>query len=195
VGNARNSMRLFTAVELPSGLRKKLLSVAGALKGTLAGGRWVSEQQLHVTLLFLGAVDVSDLSEVQRRMADVGGELPCWRSSLSGLGAFPTPRKARVLWAGVRGGEELFDSLFKGLRETLAPFCEKVENRRYTPHVTLARFSGRPPPGVLGAVEEAADRGWGEFSVGEVTLFESRLSPRGATYAPLLRASLSKGSL
>jgi len=154
----------------------------------LGGARWVAADKLHVTLLFLGGVEPEAVKDISGEMGRLAAGMARWSSRVRGLGAFPTPRRPRVLWAGVEGRRECFEELYSGLERRLAPFREKKEKRAYTPHITLARFKGRTAGSLEEVVQSFAGTDWGELKVDELTLFESRLSPKGAEYIPLFTA-------
>jgi len=168
-------------------MKSKLASVSSELRGDLTGARWVRPDNLHVTLLFLGRVEDSRLKDVCSHLKEVGQSVEPWRARVKAIGVFPTPERPRVLWAGVEGGRERFDELYGLLCGVLGPFCEKAAMRTFTPHITLARFKGRPGGRVSEVIEQYSNKDWGALAVAELTLFESQLSPKGAKYIPLYR--------
>jgi 2'-5' RNA ligase len=106
--------------------------------------------------------------------------------SLSGLGAFPRPRRARVVWAGIDDPQTLLAALAAELGEALRAVGYEPEDRAYTAHLTLARFK-TPSPVELPDLPDPP----GPFTVDRVTLFRSRLSPSGARYEVMHEAYLS----
>ena len=187
-----DQMRLFTAIELPEEIRSGLSRFSQSLARFLNCGRWVAEENLHVTFLFLGSVDACSVAEIAALMKKTAAEFQGWPCEVSGLGCFPNASVARVLWAGMAGGEDYFADLFAKLQESIGKFCAKIESRRFTPHVTLARFEKKPPRELAEAVEKNKDRVWGQARVEKVTLFESKLSPQGPQYTVVERVPLGK---
>lgn len=183
--------RLFVALQLPDPLRQ---AVCGLQYG-LRNARWLDEDGLHLTLAFLGEVDNS----AQRRIEDALGTVtaPALRMALHGLGCFPPRGAPRVLWTGASPKSELA-SLARAVRRALERMGLTPERRKFTPHVTIARFRGPPSPTEL-------ERYIGTHSLFRTTdadvvsfhLFSSVLRASGARYTmettfPLTDASFER---
>lgn len=142
--------------------------------------RWVAPDQLHITLAFLG--DHADLGDVTARLA--GFAVPAFATSLQGLGAFPRPRAARVLWMGVCAGRAEMAGASAAIHARLAV----RPDQRFTAHLTLAR--SRVPRDLSGVVgrDRAAIIEW---NVDEIVVFESTLGRRGAVHRAHARIPLS----
>jgi 2'-5' RNA ligase len=186
-------MRCFVAVELDRALRAPLLDLLRQQLPRTRDVRWCTEQQLHVTLKFLGDVADGQLSAVCDAVEGAARSVAPFALHLSGLGCFPSPRSPRVLWCGVEdpaGGcarwLELADPLFEELGFSR-------EARAFHPHVTLGRSKGPGGGEVMRRVlGQLAVPPTPEMTVGQVVLFESRLSPRGAQYTARLTAPLGR---
>lgn len=186
-------MRCFIAVELEQALRRPLLHLLREQLPRTRDVRWCTEQQLHVTLKFLGDVSDSQLPALCDAVAAASEFVQPFPVRLSGLGVFPSPRNPRVLWCGVEDSNrgcarwlELADPLFEELGFPR-------EARAFHPHVTLGRSKNAGGSGVMRQVLDELDApSTPEMTVGEVVLFESRLLPRGAQYTSLFRAPLGK---
>jgi len=149
--------------------------------------KWVRREQLHVTLQFLGRV--SDEEALVAALIDGVSSVPSFALQLGGAGAFPKPRRAAIVWAGVRAGEAEIVALAEGLQEAAATAGFTPEDRRFHPHVTLARVPRpRPVDALLAALGD--DPIGAPFEVGEVVLFESDTRPDGAVYAERARLRL-----
>ena len=130
-------MRLFVAIPLPPDVR---LVLAG-LSGGVPGAGWLPAENLHLTLRFLGELDDHLFEDVCHGLSQVGGE--AFALELAGVGHFGDRRQARVLWAGVRPSEAL--ARLRGRVERALQNCGLPrEERRFHPHVTLARLRGAP---------------------------------------------------
>ena len=133
----------------------------------------------------------------ESRLADVAAALqraarvPAFEVEIRGLGAFPTPGRPRVLWAGAPGSPA-FTRLAEEVDQALVALGFPPEGRGFTPHVTLGRVR---EPGrnvaLTEALEAAAARGFGALPVERVALMRSDLSPRGARYTELAATPLS----
>jgi len=144
-----------------------------------AGARWVPRQNLHVTLFFLGRVDDPRVAEVSGAIGSAVGGLVDFPLQLEGLGAFPNPRRARVLWAGLADPAGGLRALAGAVADALEPLGFAREERAFRGHVTLARLD-RPAPVRLDASVAPM-----RFTADRVILFESRLSRPAPAYAPV----------
>ena len=177
-------MRTFIAIELEPALRRPLVKLLGDLPDS-RDIRWCSENQLHVTLKFLGEVRPDQLAPVCDAAKVAGAQVQPFTMRITGLGAFPTPRSPRVLWCGVedltqscRRWVELADPLF-------AQLGFEPENRAFTPHITLGRSRGPAGTGVMREVLETSPApDTPAMTVRQLIVFESHLAPTGARYTP-----------
>ena len=179
---ARLMHRLFVAIRPPAPVRAQLLG----LMGGVAGARWLSEDQLHLTLRFIGEVDRHVARDVDAALSGV--HHPSFAIALSGLGAFDRRGDPVTLWAGVAPQEPL-RALHKKLDQALARVGVEPERRAYRPHITIARL-----PRGAGLIRSPVEQ-WGgvagpPFAVDEFRLFESRLTPDGPVYTVVERYAL-----
>lgn len=184
-------MRTFIAIELDPMLREPLVKLLRKDLPRDRDVRWCAENQLHVTLKFLGELDDEQLAGVREVVRNVCAQVEPFSIHLGALGCFPNPRAARVLWCGLEdetGGCRRWVELADPL---LAELGFERETRAFTPHITLGR--SKAPGGaqvfqrVLGSVTPPTA---GTMRVGQVVVFESRLLPSGAEYRPVFTAAL-----
>lgn len=179
-------MRAFVAVFPPLDLREALARAARELP--VAGDvRWVTPENVHLTLKFLGEVGEKDLARVAEALGPVSERHDPFEALVSGFGAFPSAGKARILWAGIDEGAERLGALARDVEAALEPLGFAPETRPYRPHLTLARARRRPVS--LGA--EAAKPGI-RFPVRRMDLVESVLGGEGAAYSTLVAYALSE---
>ena len=139
--------RLFFAL-WPDGPAVEALAALARDLATASGGKPVPPAKIHLTLAFLGDVDEQRVGEAIR--APEGERAPAFEMSLDSVGSF---RGARVAWAGCRKVPAALADLQSGLAGALASLGFALDERPYTPHVTLARKIVRPiPPGPAGAI-------------------------------------------
>lgn len=169
--------RLFVAVDLPEPHKARV----AALKTPLAGARWVPPDQIHLTLRFLGEVDEEGIASLKQALEEI--RFDPFPLALLGVGHFPQGHHPRVLWAGVEPSSPL-DDLYGALERALEGAGFPPEERRFSPHITLARLHGTP----AGAVElfENDNRAFAlvPFPVERFVLYASILSRAGAQHQP-----------
>ena len=190
-------MRLFVAVELDSTVAQKIADFSDELRRkamSLAPGArmtWVGPEQLHVTVRFIGEVDATQAAAIA---AALQPELTVknFEMIIEGAGAFPPTGAPRVLWAGIAIGADALSALEQEVSERLAACGVEREDRPYRPHLTLARVREASGLRSKPLFEKLAERRFGATPVEAITLFQSRTSPKGATYTPLQRTPLRK---
>jgi 2'-5' RNA ligase len=181
-------LRAFVAIFPPPEIREALLRAARDLfaRGDI---RWSRPGNVHLTLKFLGDVPEDDLDGVRVALAEVCGRHGPFEVETSGFGAFPSARKARVVWAGVGEGYDRLHSLVEDVEGSLENLGFAREGRAYRSHLTLGRARGSPAALDL---SEAAAQGL-RFPVREVELVRSVLGRAGAAYSTLEAYPLLEG--
>ena len=174
--------RLFVAIRPPLDIRERLL---GAMGGVSAA-RWQSEDQLHLTLRFIGEVDRHTAQDVDAALSGV--HHPRFEIALAGIGTFERRGEPVTTWAGVSPHEPV-KALHNKIDQALARAGLDPERRAFTPHITLARLPRGSGP-VHGLLASGGLLSSPPFPVDEFSLFESRLTPEGAAYTRLARYSL-----
>lgn len=167
--------RLFVAIPLPRDVRDRLL----ALCSGLPGARWVEPDNIHLTLRFIGEVADGEVREIAGALARV--DAPAFALSLAGVYHFGSARRARTLWAGVDRQPDLA-LLYGRVEQSLRRAGIAPDDRKFTPHVTLARLKGTPPPRLASYVQTHNLFRAGPFPVTEFALFRSFLSQDGAIH-------------
>lgn len=174
-------MRLFVGLSLPDTVRQQLLLLAGGLKGA----RWQRDDQLHITLRFLGEVDGAIASDIDESLAGIS--MQPFSVSVRGVGLFGTLNAPRILWAGVAPEADI-RRLHDKVAQRMADLGVVGDARKYAPHVTLARFGGsnntsRNVVSGLGEFVTAhGDLKTPAFDVNAFHLYSSVLSGEGPAY-------------
>jgi 2'-5' RNA ligase len=187
--------RLFVALEPPEPVRRRIAGVAGALRrgaGAAASEvRWVSEENLHLTLQFLGAVPEERVEAVEKAVASAAAGARPLSLEVKGAGGFPNARRPRVVWLGLSGDVAALEGLVADLGRRLTPLGFAPEARPFSAHLTLGRArDARGAPGLGGALAAAAQDEGIAWRAADLVLFESHLSPRGPRYEAVQRAPL-----
>lgn len=175
--------RLFVAIRPPEPIRDRLLDVIDESPDF----RWQSEEQLHLTLRFIGEVDrplANDLADSLRRI-----RAERFAICINGVGRFEG-RGGGALWAAIEPKPPV-----AALAAKIERVCQETgiepEHRAFHPHITLARWKGRRSREVREFLERARGLSSEPFEVSEFILFESRLSRHGAHYEPVMTYALA----
>src|SRR5262245_22860339 len=101
-------MRTFIAIDPGTAIRDRLVALQDTLARTGTEIKWVEPDNLHVTLLFLGEVNDTDVPAVCDVVAEgVAAHAP-FAMTIATTGCFPHPRRPRIIWAGVgQGAQEI----------------------------------------------------------------------------------------
>jgi 2'-5' RNA ligase len=135
-------MRLFTAIDISAEVKESIRALVARLR-PLAKITWSPVENLHITTKFIGEWPEPKLENMKKTLAAIPVPPP-FTIHVRGLGWFPNPRHPRVFWAGVEGGPPL-RALAQATEQAVAGLGVPVEQRPYSPHLTLARIKDRVP--------------------------------------------------
>ncbi|HZV07798.1 MAG TPA: RNA 2',3'-cyclic phosphodiesterase [Gemmataceae bacterium] len=186
-------LRTFIAVDVGKAIRDRLVALQDTLARAGTEVKWVEENNLHVTLLFLGEVEDRETPALCQAVADCCAGRDAFSISVETVGCFPNPRRPRVVWAGIGAGSAELIALHDALEPPLLDLgCYRREDRAYTPHITLGRVRGERSPTAALATALARQAKWqgGETNVREIHVLSSELTPQGPIYTVLSRAKL-----
>ena len=177
-------------------MKEALAGVVRELRASgIEGLRPVRPEGIHLTLKFLGDVPVDRISAIGAAAGRAAARHAPFALLLSGVGAFPSGRAPRVLWAGIAGDLDRLAALRASIDGCLVELGFARERRTFNPHLTLARLRDSAPreerSRALGVLKAAQPRGESSFDVDGVALFQSTLGPGGAVYRRLFRAPLA----
>ena len=176
-------MRLFLAVFPPPEIQNAAFAITESLRRANDGVSWVKLDNLHYTLRFIGEVG----EDGARRVAEAAHEAVrghrVFTAALGGPGAFPKPARARVIWVGLAEGAEALVAVARALETALRKKGFERAEHAFTAHLTLgrvrvpkddwtARLAAVTPP------EPARAR----FTIDQIRVVQSKLSPKGSTY-------------
>jgi len=186
-----SEIRAFIAIELPEAIHKALEELSHKLQIEIPSGvRWVATENQHLTLKFLGESAPSKLQLLSRSLpAALRTQAPV-TFSIGGLGAFPSLRRPRVLWVGIQAGPELTE-LHKAVESAAVGLGYVVEDKAFSPHLTLGRAQQHLPPRQIEQIADGLSRvsaqRLGSLTADSICLFKSDLKPEGPIYTPLAR--------
>lgn len=184
-------MRLFVGVDLPAEIKQALFEYQSELKFLGVNGSWKSQDNLHITLEFLGELDRTIIPALTLTLLKVANSFRPFELNISGLGAFPSFKRPHTLWTAVDGSLTELNRLRDDLHGELLNTDFRLDERKFKPHITLA---SRPK---LDNIDLSIfhTKQLGEFRVEDVVLFESKAINGRMVYTGLYRASLEKSEL
>ena len=185
-------MRSFVAVFPPKVVLDSVLQLQRSLSITLPGVRWVAPANLHFTLRFFGDLGREERASAARVIDAVTRERQPFDVELHGVGVFSSWKHPRVVWVGCGEGSEAFADLGRALELGFRDAGLSKADKPFKPHLTLGRwrdFGALIPEASIAACEKIGRLG--TFTLNEVGLIQSKLSPKGSTYVPLHRGRLA----
>jgi len=188
-------VRLFVGVDVGPQVAEAFTAVSDELRARAsslaprARITWVPADRAHVTVRFIGHVDDAAAGTITAVLAPPLAVTP-FDLAVRGVGAFPPSGSPRVIWAGLAGGVEPLTDVEREVSARLETCGIARVERPYHPHLTVARVKEGGGLRARALLEGLTERPFGTTRVEAITLFESRLSPKGPTYVPLLSIDL-----
>jgi 2'-5' RNA ligase len=175
-------IRTFIAVFPPPEVSSSLGEAVQEFRRVAPDAKWVAPANFHFTMRFLGDLAEERLDLLTRCVAEsIRGETP-FEVTLNGLGAFPNPKKPRVLWVGTGAGAERLASLAKNVEMELRRARFGKADKRFSPHLTVARWRRPQRSEAVAKLIETCPLEIGPFTVDAVCVMESKLRPQGPEY-------------
>ena len=187
-----NKWRMFVAIELPTPVRRKLIEHIGRLRTLVPDERasWVPEENLHLTLKFLGDVPLTKVELVAQATQSAAWMVEPFELVIGSSGAFPPTGQPRVLWIGIEDSSDHLGLLYQALETE----CEKAgfarEQRAFHPHLTIARL--REPQGSRQLTTMHKEIGFDRETVlaSDLAVVRSELRSAGSRHTVISRHSL-----
>jgi len=179
------TVRSFIAFDIDNELVVRRLSeVQGMLVNAGANLKLVKPQNIHVTMRFLGNISIPMVDLIHEELKQIS--FTPFDIELRGLGAFPSLRYARVVWAGIRKGADELVNVSSQLESCLRRLDFKPDRKGFSPHLTIARVrTGRHKAELVKCVEDLADYEFGVIKADCLRLKKSVLTPKGPIYTTL----------
>ncbi len=194
-----DEIRTFIAVELSEELKQALRGAQKQLRNAPGAYsvRWVSPDNMHLTLKFLGNVSRGRVEEIADAIRQATMGFTPFVLQAAGLGCFPNVRRPNVVWVGLEGDVERIVQLAQGIDDALGKRGFPREDRPFSPHLTLGRVSREArlsDRAALGdAIQKFPQTGYGRVPVKAVHLFQSDLRSGGPVYTVLQTVRLDAG--
>lgn len=175
-------------------MQRALHRAAAPLRDAVPAATWTAEENLHLTVKFIGATDPAEVDRIAATLAAVADGHRGVPLLLGRAGAFPNLRRPRVIWAGIEPAPRL-ELLHHDVEAALDAIGIPIEGRAFRPHVTLGRVKAPLEPDGVRALARAARRFTfeAEGTASSLDLMQSSLTPHGPRYRCLARAVLRAG--
>jgi len=184
-------MRLFIAATFPEAATRPLNERVARVKPRLPHASWVRAEAQHLTFAFLGEQDETLLATLTPLVEAALAATPRFDATLRGCGFFPNARRARVGWVGAEPRER-FVEVAETIRGAVKNAGVTLDSADFKPHLTLMRIRDAWPPASIATFDSAlGDFCSAPFPLEEVTLYSSRLDPRGAVHTPIRSFALA----
>jgi 2'-5' RNA ligase len=184
-------MRLFIAIEIPDEIKKEMVTVQERLRKTNVDASWTRAEGMHLTLKFLGEVPEKKVTEIVGGLHSAVDGIGPLKLSVSGVGTFPNPKNARVVWIGLAGDREELSRLQVAVENAMVLLGMAREERKFTPHLTLGRIKYiRSRDMWIKTLGEIKDISLPAFEATSISLMKSELKPSGAVYTEMGKVEL-----
>lgn len=179
-------MRTFIAVEVDEKLKEVFGKVQSEIYDKGAKIKWVSPQNMHMTLKFIGETKIEQAEEIKNILRICAGETKRFSMNFKSAGVFPDYKKPRVVWAGVSEGKQELVSLAKKIEDSLSPVGIPGEKRVFSAHMTLGRIKFQDSPALfIQALRTFEQTDFGTMTASQLVFFKSDLRKEGPVYEKL----------
>ncbi len=184
--------RIFVAIDISDEAKDKAAEYIKNLKDEFPDLRvgWEKTEKLHLTLKFLGDIDDTDLQRLNDAAFETAGQIPKFNLKTTATGAFPSQKKARVLWLGIEDEKGVLHKLAEVFETNCANQGFAIETRSFKAHLTIARL--REPQESKKLIERHLETKIEpvKFEVPEIVIYESHLQKSGSVYSVLSKHPL-----
>ena len=140
-------IRSFIAIDLPEEIKADLSGLQAKLRSkSKVSAKWVNLGSIHLTLKFLGNIEVSMTDSIIAAMEEAVSGIHSFSIRVKDLGVFPNLKRVNIVWVGLVGDIKRLQLLQRRIDSVLTPLGFKPESRPFTPHITLARLRDYTPP-------------------------------------------------
>jgi len=187
-------LRCFIAIEIPEAIKKSFAEIIDSLKKSGPDVKWVSDENIHITLQFLGETEESLVPDIKGALYKILAPYSSFYIKIADVGCFPSGKRPRVIWVGMEESQDLIN-LYKDISNEMVKFGYQKEERGFTPHVTIGRVkSNRNMGELLRRLEEFKVTDFPDFEVQNIRLMKSELKPAGAKHYSLAEIPFGRRS-
>lgn len=181
-------VRCFVSIDIEEpNLLARLIGIQRLLEDSGADLKTVETENIHITLMFLGDVEESWLVELTNKITQMS--FKPFKIEFKGVGVFPNLSKPRVVWAGISKGLEQLNLVYKDLEAKVSGMGFKLDEKGFSPHVTLARVrSGKNRDKLVELLRNLEDDFLGEMIAKRIRLKKSLLTSEGPIYSTITQS-------
>ena len=176
-------MRCFVALPLSNKIVNGLNEIQNGLSKSGFKLRWVKPENIHLTIAFMGEITQEQVDKIGIGLEEIAKDFQPFEIVIGKLGAFASPKNARVVWVGCREENGLLRNLQKAVVKMIKAENIPLESKKFHPHLTLGRAN--PPIKKLAVPENIWNCSPGILNVTEINIYQSNLSSDGASYSIL----------
>lgn len=184
-------IRAFWAIDTSDFIKNKINEIEEKLKKSKADVKWVNPSSVHLTLKFLGNIEINQIDYMEKTLKDGLKDFPPFQFYVKGTGGFPHLKNPKVVWVGITKGDNELKAMNKIIEDRLYEIGFPREEKKFSPHLTIGRIrSFRNIKTLIQILEDLKEEEVGYVDVAEVILFKSELTPSGSIYTKLRNIAL-----
>lgn len=181
-----NRLRLFIACKLNKDIMEKCAEIQKNIKDLNLDVKWVSSENMHITLKFLGPVKPEHLENLSQKLQLVARNHICFDMAIENIGVFPTLGNPKVIWIGSGKGSDKIMLLEKDIESALKDFNMPKEEKIFNAHITLGRLkTSKNKDKLADFIEKNKYLFIAKMEIKYFTLFQSQLTAKGPIYSDL----------
>lgn len=176
------TLRLFIAIEIPSGIQSHIADIVRLLKRADADVRCEQPEKLHITLKFLGKTEEGKQTEIVAALEGIAGSTPQFAVRYSTLGCFPHKREPRIIWVGVEDSDSAAQNLAASVESSMCLLGFEKDEKKFHPHVTVGRVRSQRNMNHLIRTMESITFESQPTTISDIALVKSERMPSGSVY-------------
>lgn len=188
-------MRFSVAIELKEELKEKVLEAQAPLKSEFSKLTWLEDNQLYLTLKFLGNPHLSRMGRIKKTLKKVSSGVAPFSISTTKLGCFPATGVERTIWCGVSDESRMLRRLVADVEEQFSKMGIKKTEQEFTPHIVIGRAPKNDLKGKVRKLTSKIELERSDQEVKDIVLLCSKVKKGVPTYEVFSRYSLSASVL
>ncbi len=193
MGINSDQIRCFIAVPLPKEVQTYLSQLQNHFKTLNLHARWVSPENIHLTLKFLGDIETASITQIRKNLTSTIKSFKQFEVLLGESGVFPNYSRPRVFWVGLRDPEDHLRQINQSIENALQELGFPKEKKQFSPHLTIARIkSTKKIDRFLEEVKIFKPTPLKAFEISKINLYRSQLTPQGSIYTVLEKFCLEE---